>query len=199
MKNNVFICIEGLDGSGKTTQTKLLVKNLRRKGFNAIYTAEPTRGKVGRFIRKYYLHCKNRGSRIVEALLFAADRYEHIEKEISPLLKAGGFVISDRYIYSSLAYQGAAGLSLDWIKSVNEHVLKPSLALFLDVDPKVAMKRLKPRKSVMENVETQQSVRDIYMKYVDKGELTRVDGNRDLPAVAESILSLVLARLEKTS
>ncbi|MEM3153836.1 MAG: dTMP kinase [Candidatus Bathyarchaeia archaeon] len=187
-----MICVEGLDGCGKTTQAKILVKKLRRIGYNAVYTAEPTSGKIGRFIKKYCLHGGKRVSNIVEALLFAADRYEHVATEIIPALKDGKIVVSDRYLYSSLAYQGAAGLNLDWIRRINEHAIPPNLAIFIDVEPNTVIKRLKPKKSVMENLETQRKVREVYLKFVENGELVRVDGNKSKSEVAKEILSTVL-------
>jgi dTMP kinase len=110
-KRGVFICVEGLDGCGKTTQAKLLVKKLQ-KSYKAVYTAEPSRGKIGVFIRKRCLYGEKRLSSVAEALLFAADRVEHVENEILPAVGKGQLVVSDRYVYSSLAYQGAGGLSL---------------------------------------------------------------------------------------
>jgi dTMP kinase len=190
-KKGVFICIEGLDGCGKTTQAKLLAKKLR-KSHNAVYTAEPSRGKIGTFIRKRCLYGEKRLSTVVEALLFAADRVEHVENEVLPALHEGRLVVSDRYVYSSLAYQGAAGLSVEWIEQINEHALKPDLAVFIDVDPKTVMRRLKPKRSVMEKMETLQKVRDVYLKFVTKGELIRLDGNRDKDEVAEALSALVL-------
>ncbi|MEM2975935.1 MAG: dTMP kinase [Candidatus Bathyarchaeia archaeon] len=191
-KRGLLICVEGLDGCGKTTQAKILVKKLRRIGYNAVYTAEPTSGKIGRFIKKYCLHGGKRVSNIVEALLFAADRYEHVATEIIPALKDGKIVVSDRYLYSSLAYQGAAGLNLDWIRRINEHAIPPNLAIFIDVEPNTVIKRLKPKKSVMENLETQRKVREVYLKFVENGELVRVDGNKSKREVAKEILSTVL-------
>ena len=194
-KKGAFICIEGLDGCGKTTQARLLVAKLR-KSHNAVYTAEPSRGRIGTFIRNRYLYGEKRLSTIVEALLFAADRIEHVENEVLPALNQGKLVISDRYVYSSLAYQGAGGLSLNWIEKVNEHALKPDLAVFIDVDPKTVMHRLKSKRSVMENMETQQRVRDIYLKFVAKGELIRIDGDRSKAEVAETLSNMVLRFLE---
>ncbi|MDX1813311.1 MAG: dTMP kinase [Candidatus Bathyarchaeia archaeon] len=194
-KKGAFICIEGLDGCGKTTQAKLLAKKLG-KSRNALYTAEPSRGKIGTYIRNRCLYGEKRLSTVVEALLFAADRIEHLENEVLPALREGRLVISDRYVYSSLAYQGAAGLSLKWIKIVNKHALKPDLAVFIDVDPKTVMYRLKRKRSVMENMETQQRVRDVYLKFVAKGELVRLDGNRAKKEVAETLSALVLKSLE---
>jgi dTMP kinase len=186
-----FICIEGLDGCGKTTQTKMLVEKLQRS-YNAMYTAEPSDGKIGVFIRKSILYGERRSTSLAEALLFAADRVEHIENEVIPALRQGKLVISDRYIYSSLAYQGAAGLSLDWIQSINQYALRPGLAIFIDVDPRAVMQRLKPVKSVMENLETQQRVRQTYLKFVEKGDLIRIDGNKPKHLVAEELQRVVL-------
>jgi dTMP kinase len=189
-KKGAFICIEGLDGCGKTTQAKLLAKKLRNS-HNAVYTAEPSCGKIGTYIRNSYLYGEKRLASVLEALLFAADRIEHVETEVLPALKQGRLVISDRYVYSSLAYQGAAGLSLEWIEKVNEHALPPDLAVFIDVDPKTVMRRLKPKKSVMENLETQQKVREIYLKFVEKGSLTRINGDKSKNEVAQELYAVV--------
>jgi dTMP kinase len=185
-----FICIEGLDGCGKTTQAKLLAKKLG-KSHNAVYTAEPSRGNIGTYIRNSYLYGENRFSIVLEALLFAADRIEHVENEVIPALNKGQLVISDRYVYSSLAYQGAAGLSIDWIETVNEHALKPDLAVFIDVNPEAVVNRLKPEKSVMEDLETQKKVREIYLKFVKDGRLTKIDGGKSKNEVAEEVYNLV--------
>ena len=194
-EKGVFICIEGLDGCGKTTQAKLLAKKLAQS-YNSVYTSEPSRGNIGTFIRKRCLYGEKRLSTIVEALLFAADRFEHVENEIRPALREGRLVISDRYVYSSLAYQGAAGLGLEWIRTVNEHALKPDLAVFIDVKLETVMNRLKSKRSVMENIETLEKARDIYLKFVTKGELIRIDGNRAKDEVAETLSKVVLKLLE---
>lgn len=194
-----FICVEGLDGCGKTTQTKLLVKMLRRRGCDAFYTAEPSRGKIGRFIKRHCLHGEKRVSSVIEALLFAADRFEHVEDVIVPAIRKGKIVVSDRYVYSSLAYQGAAGLDLEWIETVNKHAMRPDLAIFVDVEPEVVVKRLKRRKSVMENLQTQRKVQKVYTKFVEKGELAKINGNRSVGEVADDILRAVLEVLNKTT
>ena len=186
----VFICVEGLDGCGKTTQAKLLAKELRNS-HNAVYTAEPSHGKIGTYIRNSYLYREKRLSIVLEALLFAADRIDHIETEVLPALNEGRLVISDRYVYSSLAYQGAAGLSLDWIEKVNEHALKPDLAVFIDVNPETVMRRLKPKKSVMENMETQQKVREVYLKFVQNGSLIKINGDKPKKEVAKEVYQVV--------
>jgi dTMP kinase len=187
----IFICVEGLDGCGKTTQTELLVRSLKRTDWDAVYTAEPSRGEIGRFIKKHCLHSVKRGSAIVEALLFAADRFEHVENEVAPALKEGKIVVSDRYVYSSMAYQGAAGIDLEWIETLNTHAVRPHLAIFIDVEPLTVIQRLKPHRSLMENLETQREVRDIYVNLVQRGDLVRVDGNKSKGEVAAAILRVV--------
>jgi dTMP kinase len=189
-RKGAFIVIEGLDGSGKTTQAKLLAANLRKKCI-AAYTAEPSQGKIGKFIRSKILYGKTRSPISLEALMFAADRIDHIKNEVLPQLKEGSIVICDRYIYSSLAYQGSAGLSQQWIEAINEFALKPDFALFIDVVPERVLARLKRKKSVMENLETQRKVREIYLQYVNNGALTLIDGDRTRKAVAKSVLETV--------
>jgi dTMP kinase len=195
-RKGLFICVEGLDGCGKTTQAKILVKTLKRMSYDAVYTAEPSRGHIGKFIKKFCLHDKKRISAVTEALLFAADRYEHVENEVMPALKKGKIVVSDRYVYSSLAYQGATGLDLKWIDAINRHAMKPDLAIFIDVNPEIVIHRLKPKKSVMENLETQRKVREVYMRFVESGELAKIDGNKSRREVASAILGVVLDSLE---
>jgi dTMP kinase len=192
----IFICVEGLDGCGKTTQAKLLVRRLKGD-YDAVFTAEPSDGRIGKLIKKHYLHAEKRGSAVVEALLFAADRLEHLKSEVLPALDEGKLVVSDRYIYSSFAYQGTAGLDLKWIEKINEHAVHPDLALFIDVEPETVIRRLKRNRSVMENLETQLKVREIYLRFVDKGALVRVDGNRSKTEVARKIASTVKAFLKE--
>jgi dTMP kinase len=186
----IFICVEGLDGCGKTTQAKLLVKKLKKR-HDGVYTAEPSRGQMGRFIKKHYLHADSRGSAVAEALLFAADRVEHLKSEVLPALEKGKIVVSDRYVFSSLAYQGAAGLDLKWIEEVNKHAVRPDLALFIDVDPRTVTGRLKRKKSVMEILETQLKVREVYLKYAENGALLRIDGNKSKREVTREIWRVV--------
>jgi len=191
-KKGLFICIEGLDASGKTTHARRLVRELRQRGFDAIYTTEPTEGEIGNFIRRHILQREKRVPSVVEALLFAVDRVEHVESEIKPALEEGKIVVSDRYVYSSLAYQGAAGLDLNWIEGINRHAIRPDLAIYIDVPPEVAVKRIKRRRSVMETLQTQQRVRDVYMRLVENGRLIVVNGNKPIGAVAKDILALAL-------
>jgi dTMP kinase len=194
-KKGIFIVIEGLDGSGKTTQAGLLAKKLSQK-YNVLLTAEPSRGKIGTFIRQGCLYEEKRLPTEAEALLFAADRIEHMQKEVKPALDEGKIVICDRYVYSSLAYQGSAGLSLDWIETINARALQPDFSVFIDVDPECVLERLKRKKSVMETIETQRKVREVYLKFVEKSELIRVDGDKPKEAVADELYAVVLGLLK---
>ena len=198
-KKGIFICIEGLDGSGKTTHAHRLVRNLQKKGFDAVYTTEPSRGEIGKFIRESVLQRKKRVPRVVEALLFAVDRVDHLEKDVKPALDEGKIVVSDRCVYSSLAYQGAAGLDLKWIEEINRMALPPDLAIYIDVPPEVVVKRIRRKKSVMERLETQRRVREVYMKFVENGKLVPVDGDRKKSEVGNNILKMVLDFLEKSN
>ncbi len=198
IKKGHFVCIEGLDGSGKSTQARLLAERLQ-KTRRVVLTVEPSRGRIGTFIRNSYLYGEKRHSSVVEALLFAADRVDHVQNEILPAMESGSAVISDRYVYSSLAYQGAAGLSLDWIEKINAHAIRPDLALFLDVELDTVMRRLKPRKSVMEDLETQRKVRCFYLDLVKAGLLRRIDGNKARDEVAKEIFSTVQTFLASKS
>jgi dTMP kinase len=196
-KIGAFICVEGLDASGKTTQSKLLVKNLKKKGFNAIYTTEPSKGRIGRLIRRHVLLGENRLSVVLEALLFSADRIDHLEREVMPALKDKKIVVSDRYLYSSLAYQGAAGLDLKWIEEINKWAVKPDLTIYIDIPPEIVLKRLKRKKSVMETLHNQQRVRDIYLKLVKAHNLCLIDGNKPKAKVAKEILEVVTTFLSE--
>ncbi len=194
-KKGIFIVIEGLDGSGKTTQAKFLAKKLE-KTYKVLLTAEPSLGKIGTFIREDCLYEDKRLPTEAEALIFAADRIEHMNNEVKPALDDGKLVICDRYIYSSLAYQGSSGLSLDWIKTINARALQPDFSIFIDVSPEKVIERLKRKKSVMETLETQQRVREFYLKYVEKGELIRVDGDNAKDFVAEELYAIVSTLLK---
>jgi len=177
-RHGVFICVEGIDGSGKTTQARRLVKTLTRKGYDILQgnTRVPT---------------------VVEAVLFAADRNYHIENEIKPLLKAGKIIVCDRYVYSSIAYQGAADVNTEWIKEINKHAIKPDLAIYIDVPPEIVINRIKRRKTVMETLQTQRDVRELYLKLVEDKQLFKVYGNASIREVAQAIENIVLRFLEK--
>jgi len=192
-----FIVLEGIDGCGKTVHSKELCEALKRLSYDVAYTTEPSKSQIGRLIESEFLQ-KAKVSPQVEALLFAADRFDHLTFEVLPMLNANKIVVSDRYVYSSLAYQGAQGLKLDWIREVNYFATKPSLALYLDVPAEVGLSRKKGR-SVLEKLELEKRVREIYLSLVESGELIKVDSNRSLDIVKKEVLALALQALKKAN
>jgi len=191
-KRGFFICIEGLDASGKTTQARRLVRNLRRRSFEAVYTTEPSSGEIGRFIRSRILQRRKRVPSVVEALLFAVDRIDHVERRIKLALQEGKVVVCDRYVFSSIAYQGATGLNMKWIEEINRAVIPPDLAIYLDVPAEVVVKRMKRKRSVMERLQVQRRVQEVYMKLVQSGRLTPINANRPADEVSKNILEVTL-------
>ncbi|GAB3159929.1 dTMP kinase [Microbispora hainanensis] len=146
-ERGLFIAFEGGEGSGKTTQSRLLAIWLRDQGFDVVQTREPGSTKVGMRLRAILLDAAHQGlSPRAEAMLYAADRAEHVEKVIRPALRRGSTVISDRYVDSSLAYQGA-GRSLDQedVARINRWAtggLVPDLTVLIDVPPAVGLRRM---------------------------------------------------------
>jgi len=191
-KQGAFIVFEGIDGSGKSTHIGLLCRELKEQGHDVLETSEPSRGRIGRFIREYV---ERRGRRLpieVETLLFAADRFEHLKKTIEPALEEGRIVISDRYVHSSLAYQGAEGVSLEWVKEVNSFAHKPDLCILLDIGPETGLGRMrKRRRTVFEVYTFQQKVRNIYLQFAEQGELVKVAADRSVEEVQSEISALV--------
>ncbi|MFC1836361.1 dTMP kinase [Thermodesulfobacteriota bacterium] len=158
-----FIVFEGIDGSGKSTQAELLRSALEGSGLSVILTAEPSTGPVGRLIRTM----RTRSSPREEARLFARDRREHLERVIKPALAAGRTVICDRYIHSSIAYQGARGIDLDDIMCLNsDFLVRPDLVVLLEVGVDEALSRIMAGRgsglSLFEKRESLVAVREIY-------------------------------------
>ncbi|MBS7649924.1 MAG: dTMP kinase [Candidatus Bathyarchaeia archaeon] len=196
LKVGVFIVIEGIDGAGKTLHSKNLCLQLHRRGYPTRYTAEPSRNVIGRLLRREFLN-RRKAPPEVETLLFAADRLQHLREEVMPTLRRGGIVVSDRYLYASIAYQGAQKVDIEWIRCVNSFAPKPDLAIYLDVPADVAMSRIRRGRSLMERLEFEKRVRAIYLKLVKDGELTYVDGDRPVEDVDEDILNLTIEAITK--
>lgn len=180
----MFIVLEGIDGAGKSTQAKMLAKWFENKGYEVVLTKEPTDTAFGKLIRRLVLTGGKEGiidgariSKEAEALLFAADRAEHVKKLIEPSLKAGKVVISDRYFYSSLAYQWARGLDLEWLINLNAFAPRADLVILLDLPVKESIKRINGRSIRSEFdkiVELQKKVRENYLKLAEKFEEIRI-------------------------
>jgi dTMP kinase len=136
--------LEGLDGAGTTTQARRLVDDLAARGKKAHLTREPSDGPVGRLIREMLTGGHTiPGQSIAQvtfSLLFAADRMDHLQREVEPALAEGAVVVSDRWYHSSLAYQGT-GAERAWIAKLNERARRPHLTLLLRVRPEVAAER----------------------------------------------------------
>lgn len=206
-----FIVIEGIDGSGTSTQAAMLGKWFRGRGLPVLVTHEPTDGPIGSMIRQVLTHrlvvCGMTGPRAptwaTMTLLFAADRLDHLESSIQPNLLDGVTVISDRFDLSSLAYQSATGSDgsdpsiVDWVRSVNSRARRPDLTLVLDVDPAVAAQRREERAYSIELYEEntlQKSLAQAYAKaeeLVPGDNVVHIDGNPDEQTVHAAIVEAV--------
>ncbi|MBP7377537.1 MAG: dTMP kinase [Pyrinomonadaceae bacterium] len=144
-----FITFEGIDGSGKSTQLRLLADDLRARGLDAITTREPGGTELGRQLRAAFLETHEKVAPMAELLAFAADRAQHVEFLIKPALAEGKIVISDRYADATFAYQGAGrGFPQDKVDQVIELAtggLKPDLTLFFDIPVAIAVERMSNR------------------------------------------------------
>jgi dTMP kinase len=197
MKKGFFIVLDGIDGSGKTVHSKVLCEQLRNLKYDAVYTTEPSNSPMGQFIEQKILR-ETKVAPQIEALLFAADRFHHLTFEVIPMLDANKIVVSDRYVYASLAYQGAQGLDLDWIKNINYFAIKPDLALYLDVPAERGLARKKSR-STLEILDLEKKVRQQYLGLVTAGELIKIDSDRNFNVVRREIMETVLQSLERAN
>jgi len=192
-----LVSIEGIDGCGKSTHTRLLARWLRARGYKVVVTDEPTNGPIGRIIKRI-LRGELKVPVAAEALLFAADRLYHLNKLILPAMRAGKIVITERYTYSSLAYQSARGLNLQWIAKINEKVLKPDLAVLIDVPADVGLRRIKGVRELdtfEKDLKLQQKVRVNYLSVSKKGGAKILNGNRPAREVQAELRKLVEAVL----
>lgn len=175
MKRGLFIVVDGVDGAGKGTQIALLRDAISGSGRTVHVTAEPSDWPIGVMIRKYLRRELTEGLPGGEAmaLLFAADRMQHLAHEIVPRLERGEVVLCDRYDASSIAYQSAtmpragADEDLEWIAAVNGRARRPDVTLVLDLDPDLAARRREARGAeaeLFERIDLQRRVRAQYAK-----------------------------------
>lgn len=195
----LFIVLEGLDGAGTTTQMERLAAALRAAGHPVLTTCEPSNGPVGALIRQALRRrlvlpdARGALSHQTLALLFAADRVDHLEAEIEPALARGEHVICDRYVLSSLAYQGAHAES-GWVATLNLHAVSPDLTLFIEVRPEVAQQRRARRGSQEELYESEDKQRRIAQQYLAAiaarpgDRLVRIDGSAGIAQVTRAAL-----------
>lgn len=204
-KKGKFIVFEGIDGSGKTTQARLLAERLEREGVSVTLTAEPTSLPSGKALREA-LGGRVKKSECEMAVMFVEDRIAHnIDKErgINSLIDAGVTVICDRYYYSTLAYQGQS-TDYEWVKSMNlrcPDIRKPDMCIYVDLLPYQSLERIsKGRDSVeiYENEDTLTRVRQQFLSVIEdvgkEDNICIVDGYRTKEEVAEDIYAAV-ARL----
>lgn len=206
-----FIVLDGIDGSGTTTHCMLLAERFTDKGLPIHITREPSDGPVGVLIRQILTgrvvvpghHGAHPPSWAMMATLFAADRLDHLEAEIVPNLLDGVSIISDRYDYSSVAYQtvssGGGPDASGWVRELNRKARRPDLTLILDVDAEVAASRRGSRSGSPELYETDAMQTELAAFYSTIDELfpddriRHIDANRDIEHVADAIWAEVAA------
>ena len=215
-----FIVVEGIDGAGTTTQGQDLAVYLQQKGRPTIFTKEPSRGPVGATIQLALAGritgrvlngtdgnppvsdddpaMSTRLDSRTMALLFAADRFDHLKAEIKPNLEKGHTVICDRYLMSTLAYQGLR-LERDWLLSINRFALTPDLTIFLDTDVVSARTRFRSTRwssDIYEGIAEQKQVREKYHDLINAeiaalGPVVRVDSSLTRSKVRNAIRQVV--------
>jgi dTMP kinase len=206
----LFVVVEGIDGSGSTTHAKLLAKAIKSRGPEVVLTCEPSTGPIGSLIRQVLQRRlfvpDATGPRnfawSTMALLFAADRMDHLDSTVAPALRAGSVVISDRYDLSSLAYQSLTAHngaeSIPWIRELNAQALRPDVTIVIDVPAEVAEERRRTRGGVEEMFdarELQARLATVYARgeeLVPDDRLVHVPGAGAVQEVAARIFEAVL-------
>lgn len=199
-----LIVLEGIDGAGTTTQTARLCAALAARQVEAHATREPSTGPVGRLLREMLGGAHQPVDATTLGLLFAADRADHLQREIEPALARGAVVVSDRYYHSSLAYQSDPDdrAGFDWVRLLNGRARRPDLTLLLEVPVDVAAARRaadgRPDE-LFDRLETQRRVAEGYRRVVaalgGEERIAVLDGTQPLDTVAGEILARVLAVL----
>ena len=195
---NFFIAFEGIDGSGKSTQVKLLRETLEKAGHKVYKTFEPTDGPIGKIIRDIFNHRMEADHRTIAAL-FAADRLEHILNKTNGILKKleeGYTVITDRYYFSSYAYH-SVHMNMDWVigsNSLSADLLRPDLNIYIDISPELSIDRINKGRATTELYETLENLQNVRSKYLEviallksKEKTLILDGNRSPDLIAHDI------------
>lgn len=209
MNKGLFISVEGCDGCGKTTALKGIVSKLEEHGVHPLLTREPGGSKIAEQIRNIILDKNNTEEDIrTEALLYAASRRQHLVEVVLPALKEGKLVISDRYLDSSLAYQGyARGIGIDEVMSINAFAIDntfPNLTFFLDLSPEKGLKRMEGRERGADRLDAEklsfhQKVYEGYMIVNErfKDRIVTINADRTPDEISDEIVSIILKKLGK--
>ncbi|MEO0257824.1 MAG: dTMP kinase [candidate division WOR-3 bacterium] len=201
-----FITIEGIEGSGKSTLTEGIIEFLKTKGFNVVYSREPGGSKVGESVRNILLADGNEMDPMTEVFLFLAARRENVRKNILPALRDGKVVVCDRYIDSTIAYQGyGRGLPIKLLRRLNKlatYGIKPDLTLVIDIDPEKGLKRISGKeldRIERENIDFHRRVRDGYRKIarISGRRVKLLDGELPKEELLKKAISLVESRLSE--
>lgn len=197
-----LIALEGIDGSGKSTQAAYLCERLEKEGICCYRTMEPTDSPIGALIRKILRGEMKTDNRVI-AGLFVADRLDHLLNAadgIAAKVEAGMTVVSDRYYFSSYAYN-SVDMPMDWVIKANEpssEILRPALNVFIDIEPDAALERIAKNRVRQELFETKarlELVRDNYRKAFrlleEKERCVIIDGNRPEEEIAENVWEAV--------
>ncbi|MEE4243265.1 MAG: dTMP kinase [Desulfopila sp.] len=194
-QNGTLIVFEGIDGTGKSTQLKLLAEYLSEKGHDVISTREPTDGIYGQKIRALYRN-RDKTRKEEELSLFLLDRREHVDRVLNPALAAGRTILCDRYFLSTIAYQGAAGMDPSYIASQNSFAPTPDLAFIFQLAPEVSIERITHnRGDVLNDFEEKESLSKAemifnslnfpYIHYINAAQ-SIAQVHQDVVAVVES-------------
>ena len=207
MNRGWFITFEGPDGSGKTTISSSVYKQLQIEGFDVIYTREPGGIEIAEQIRDIILDPKNtKMDHKTEALLYAASRRQHLVEKILPALAPIKIVICDRLVESSLAYQGVGReIGIEPVLAINEFALEgnyPDFTIFLDIDPSLGLKRIKNREHLdrldLEKEHFHQLVSEGHQQVRErfKDRYFIVDGNRPLEAIVNDAITIIKSKVK---
>ena len=208
MEKGLFITFEGCEGSGKTTVSKYLYNRLKEEGYDVIYSREPGGVDIAEQIRSVILNVRNTAmDPRTEALLYAASRRQHLAEIVLPALKSGKIVLCDRFVDSSLVYQGyARGIGIDKVWELNQFAIDdcmPDLTLYYYVDVETGLSRVRSRGEMnrldSENVEFHKSVRKASQMIAEKypERIVTIDSNRPLREVEEESYTLLKNRINR--
>lgn len=192
-----LIVIEGIDGTGKSTQATMLAEALRKSGREVVQSFEPTNGPWGKKLRE----SATTGRLSIEDELeyFINDRREHVEQLIIPTIESGGIVILDRYYFSTMAYQGARGIDPQAIRVRNETFApQPDVLIILDLDVDIALQRIGVRDGEANEFEKRESLdfcRKLFLSLKDETYAYVIDANTDITEVNASVMAAVHAQL----